>query len=105
MTRFAGRVAFVSGATSGIGRATVLAFAREGAEVVVADIDVDGVRETARLIEQTGGQALALSCDVTHAEDITAALDATVDRFGRLDIAFNNAGIEQPVKPAHEITD
>jgi NAD(P)-dependent dehydrogenase (short-subunit alcohol dehydrogenase family) len=65
MTRFAGRVAFVSGATSGIGRATALAFAREGAEVVVADIDVDGVRETARLIEQTGGQALALSCDVT----------------------------------------
>ena len=105
MTRFAGRVAFVSGATSGIGRATALAFAREGAEVVVADIDVDGVRETARLIEQTGGQALALSCDVTRAEDITAALDATVDRFGRLDIAFNNAGIEQPVKPAHEITD
>lgn len=105
MTRFAGRVAFVSGATSGIGRATALAFAREGAEVVVADIDVDGVRETARLIEQTGGQALALSCDVTRAEDITAALDATVDRFGRLDIAFNNAGIEQPVKPAHGITD
>jgi NAD(P)-dependent dehydrogenase (short-subunit alcohol dehydrogenase family) len=105
MTRFASRVAFVSGATSGIGRATALAFAREGAEVVVADIDVDGVRATARLIEQTGGQALALSCDVTRGEDITAALDATVERFGRLDIAFNNAGIEQPVKPAHEITD
>jgi NAD(P)-dependent dehydrogenase (short-subunit alcohol dehydrogenase family) len=105
MTRFAGKVAFVSGATSGIGRATALAFAREGAEVVVADIDVDGVRATARLVEQTGGQALALSCDVTRAEDVTAALDATVDRFGRLDIAFNNAGIEQPVKPAHEITD
>jgi NAD(P)-dependent dehydrogenase (short-subunit alcohol dehydrogenase family) len=104
MTRFASRVAFVSGATSGIGRATALAFAREGAEVVVADIDVDGARETTRLVERTGGQALAMSCDVTRGGDITAALDATVDRFGRLDLAFNNAGIEQPVKPVDEIT-
>ncbi len=105
MTRFAGKVAFVSGATSGIGRAAALAFAREGAGVVAADINLEGVRETVRLIEQAGGQALAVSCDVTRGEDITAALDATVERFGRLDIAFNNAGIEQPVKPAHEISD
>ena len=57
------------------------------------------------MIEQAGGQSLAVSCDVTRADDIKAALDAAVERFGRLDIAFNNAGIEQPIKPAAEITD
>jgi NAD(P)-dependent dehydrogenase (short-subunit alcohol dehydrogenase family) len=105
MSRFDGKVTFVTGATSGIGRATALAFAREGASVVVADIAADGVGETARLIEQAGGQALAVTCDVSRSEDVQAALDAAVERFGRLDIAFNNAGIEQAIKPAHEITD
>jgi NAD(P)-dependent dehydrogenase (short-subunit alcohol dehydrogenase family) len=105
MSRFDGKVAFVTGATSGIGRATALAFARAGTSVVVADIAADGVEETAGLIEQAGGQALAVACDVTRADDIRAALDATVERFGPLDIAFNNAGIEQAIKPAHEITD
>jgi NAD(P)-dependent dehydrogenase (short-subunit alcohol dehydrogenase family) len=105
MPRFADKVAFITGATSGIGRATALAFAREGASVAVADVAAEGNRETARLIEQAGGQALAVTCDVTSMDDIRAALDATVERFGGLDIAFNNAGIEQPIKPAHEITD
>ncbi len=105
MSRFDGKVTFVTGATSGIGRATALAFARERASVVVADIAADGVGETARLIEQAGGQALAVTCDVSRNEDVQAALDAAVERFGRLDIAFNNAGIEQAIKPAHEITD
>jgi NAD(P)-dependent dehydrogenase (short-subunit alcohol dehydrogenase family) len=103
--RFDGKVAFVTGATSGIGRATALAFGREGASVVVADIATDGNQQTARMIEQAGGQSLAVSCNVTRADDIKAALDAAVERFGRLDIAFNNAGIEQPIKPAAEISD
>ena len=105
MTRFTDKVALVTGATSGIGRATAIAFARDGASVVVADVAAGGNQETARLIEQAGGQSLAVTCDVTRTDDIEAALDAAVERFGRVDIAFNNAGVEQPVKPAHEIAD
>jgi NAD(P)-dependent dehydrogenase (short-subunit alcohol dehydrogenase family) len=93
-----GKVAFVTGAASGIGRATALAFAREGANVVVADIDHHGNQDTARMIENLGGQALAVSGDVTRSEDVQAALTKTVERFGRMDYAFNNAGTEQQPK-------
>ena len=96
---FTGKVAFVTGAASGIGRAAALAFAREGAGVVAADVSEQGNRETARLIETQGGRALAVRCDVTRAEDVKAALAQTIKAFGRLDFAFNNAGIE-PSKPA-----
>jgi NAD(P)-dependent dehydrogenase (short-subunit alcohol dehydrogenase family) len=101
----AGKVAFVTGAGSGIGRTTALAFAREGASVVVADVSEQGNRETARAIEELGGRALALRCDVTQSEDVRAALDQAVDAFGRLDIAFNNAGAEQKVNATADITE
>ena len=103
--RFEGKAAFVTGATTGIGRATALAFAREGARVAVADIAADGATETARLIEQGGGQALALACDVSRADDVDAALEAVEAQFGRLDVAFNNAGVEQPRKPTTQVSD
>jgi NAD(P)-dependent dehydrogenase (short-subunit alcohol dehydrogenase family) len=102
---FTGKVAFVTGAANGIGRAAALAFAREGASVVVADVSVKGNQETARMIEEVGARSLAVTCDVTRAEDIKAALDTTVEAFGRLDFAFNNAGIEYTIKPAADVTE
>jgi NAD(P)-dependent dehydrogenase (short-subunit alcohol dehydrogenase family) len=102
---YSGKVAFVTGAAGGIGRAAALAFAREGASVVVADISEQNVRETARMIEESGGRALAVGCDVTRTEDVKAALDETVDAFGRLDVAFNNAGVENEVKPMADVTE
>jgi NAD(P)-dependent dehydrogenase (short-subunit alcohol dehydrogenase family) len=102
---FAGKVAFVTGAANGIGRAAALAFAREGASVVVADVSEQGNQETARMIEEAGGRALAVTCDVSRAEDVKAALDQTVETFGRLDFAFNNAGVEQPIMATAELTE
>jgi NAD(P)-dependent dehydrogenase (short-subunit alcohol dehydrogenase family) len=102
---YTGKVAFVTGAAGGIGRATALAFAREGAGVVVADVSEQGNQETARMIEEAGGRALAVRCDVTRSEDAKAALDKAVETFGRLDVAFNNAGVEQPIMPAADLTE
>ncbi|EAZ89885.1 SDR family oxidoreductase [Crocosphaera chwakensis] len=98
-----GKVAFVTGAASGIGRATALAFAREGVNVVVADISEQGNQETTRLIEEMGGQAIAVKCDVTQTESVKSALDKTIESFGRLDFAFNNAGVEQKKAATAEI--
>lgn len=102
---FSGKVAFVTGAAGGIGRAAALAFAREGASVVVADISEPDNQETARMIEAAGGRALAVRCNVALAEDVKAALDATIATFGRLDAAFNNAGVEQAKKATADLTE
>jgi NAD(P)-dependent dehydrogenase (short-subunit alcohol dehydrogenase family) len=103
---FAGKVAFVTGAASGIGRAAALAFAREGASVAVADATDQGNQETARMIEEQGGRALAVRCDVTRTDDVKTALDQTFAAFGRLDVAFNNAGVEpKQLAPTAEVDD
>jgi NAD(P)-dependent dehydrogenase (short-subunit alcohol dehydrogenase family) len=102
---FKGKVAFVTGAAGGIGRTTAIAFATDGANVVVADVSQKGIQETVCLIEEAGGKALAITCDVQKSEDIKKALDETVKTFGRLDIAFNNAGVEQPIKETTAITE
>jgi NAD(P)-dependent dehydrogenase (short-subunit alcohol dehydrogenase family) len=102
---FEGKVAFVTGAASGIGRATALTFAREGGSVVVSDVSEQNVRDTARMIEELGGRALAVACDVTRTEDVKAALYRTIETFGRLDAAFNNAGVENEVKPMADVTE
>lgn len=93
---FAGKVAFVTGASSGIGRATVLAFARAGASVLAVDLDEAGAAETVRQATALGASVKSFRADVSSAEDVKAAVEATLTHFGRLDAAFNNAGIEQP---------
>lgn len=102
---YRGKVAFVTGAGGGIGRATALAFAREGASMVVADISEQTNQQTARMIEELGGRALAVRCDVTRTEDVRGAFEKTIEIFGRLDVAFNNAGIEYKIKPTAEVTE
>jgi NAD(P)-dependent dehydrogenase (short-subunit alcohol dehydrogenase family) len=103
--KFGGKAAFITGGGTGIGRATALAFAREGAAVVVVGHTPEHVEEVATLIEQEGGQAIAVTCDVSDPAQITAAVERTVEAFGRIDFAFNNAGVEQPLAPLHEVAD
>ncbi len=91
---FKGKVALVTGASSGIGRATAIAFARGGANVVIADVLTEGSTQTGRMIEDLGKRALFIKCDVSSESEVKNVLGKTVETFGRLDFAFNNAGIE-----------
>src|SRR5690349_3800106 len=91
--RFEGKVALVTGAASGIGRASALAFAREGAKTVVADILVDRGEETVRIIKEAGGDALFVRTDVSRAAEDETLIQKIVETYGRLDYAHNNAGI------------
>jgi NAD(P)-dependent dehydrogenase (short-subunit alcohol dehydrogenase family) len=92
--QFDGKVALVTGAASGIGRASALAFARNGAKTVVVDIIVEGGEETVRLIKAAGGEALFVRTDVAQAAEVETLLQKIVEHYGRLDYAHNNAGIE-----------
>lgn len=89
-----GKVAVVTGGSSGIGRAAALAFAREGAKVVIADVDIEGSRESVGMIEAAGGEACFIRCDISNAGEVEVMVQKTVDMYGSLDCAFNNAGIE-----------
>lgn len=93
MARLEGKVAFITGAASGIGRATAVLFAREGARVVVADIAVAAGEETAHT---AGNGAIAIRTDVTDESSVRAAIRATLEQFGRLDVLHNNAGGSTP---------
>jgi len=92
-----GKAALVTGAGMGIGRAIALAFAREGAGVVAADINANAGKETVELIGKAGGKAVFAQCDVTKGEEVKAMVETTVREFGRLDFACNDAGIHNPL--------
>lgn len=92
---FTGKTVFITGAARGIGQATALGFARGGADVAIFDYDPKST-ETAKKIEEIGGKVLSLHGDVTNMGDVKSALQKTINKYGKLDIAFNNAGIEQP---------
>jgi NAD(P)-dependent dehydrogenase (short-subunit alcohol dehydrogenase family) len=93
MMRLDNKVAIITGSARGIGRAVALGMAREGASVAIADLRDEQARQTAREIEAAGGQALAVAADVANLDDLDRLVAATLDRFGRIDILHNNAGI------------
>lgn len=99
---FTGKVALVTGGGNGIGRAACVGFARHGAKVVVVDRDGTAAEATAGIIRQSGGEALAVTADVSRSEDVKAYVKATIDKYGRIDCFFNNAGIEGKVAPVAE---
>ena len=94
MNNFSDKVVLITGAGNGIGRTTALAFAQQGASVVVADMSRSAGEETTALITQAGGIATFILCDVTKDQDVQSMVDSTIETYGKLDIAFNNAGIE-----------
>ena len=102
---FTEKVVFITGGGSGVGRAIAVAFATEGADVVVADINQQPARETAAMVQALGRRANAVVCAVTSSEEVAAAVATATNNFGRLDIAINSAGVGQPPTPLAETSD
>src|SRR5262245_7352259 len=96
--RVEGKVALVTGGASGIGRATALTFAREGAKLVVADMNADGGQQTVHVITEKSGDATFVRTDVSQAVEVQALISKAVETYGRLDCAHNNAGVNSPVR-------
>src|SRR5215470_3804952 len=91
--RVEGKVALVTGGASGIGRATALTFAREGARLIIADMNEEGGQQTVHMITEQGGEAIFVRTDVSQAVEVQALISTAVETYGRLDCAHNNAGI------------
>jgi NAD(P)-dependent dehydrogenase (short-subunit alcohol dehydrogenase family) len=103
--RLKDKVALITGAGSGMGRATATLFAREGAKVAVVDLNLAGAEDTVRRITTAGGQAIAIRADVSDSEDASSMVSGAVAKFGGLDIIYNNAGIEGEGRFAAEVTE
>src|SRR5262245_37009600 len=104
--RLDGKVALVTGGASGIGRATALTFAREGAKLIIVDLNEDGAYQTVHMITENGGEAIFVKTDVTQATAVEALISKAVETYGRLDCAHNNAGIgSRPRVLLHELTE
>lgn len=102
MNKLDGKVALITGASSGIGRATAILFANEGAKVVAVATNIERGEETVSLIKKQGGKAIFVRANVSKSKDVQNMVQAAVDKYGRLDVLFNNAGITGPVAPLHE---
>jgi len=105
MASFEGKSVIVTGSSGGIGRAAAIRFAREGAKVALADLKEEGNAETLGMITSEGGEAIALNVDVSVEAQVEHMVEATVERFGGLDVGLNNAGVFQPLGQIHEQED
>lgn len=102
---FENKVAIITGGSYGIGRATAVAFAKRGAKVVIADWIEDKEESTLKMVRESGAEAVFIKCDVSKDTDVKSLIEQTVAKYGRLDYAFNNAGIEGQSAPVHECSE
>lgn len=105
MQDFTEKVVLITGSGSGIGRSTALAFAQRGAKVIIVGRRIQTCDETVHLIENAGGEAIAISTDVTQSEEVERLMQKIIEHHGRLDIAFNNAAIEGTIAPMVDQTE